>query len=75
MLGCDIRKPEKVLLTSNVDYKVEKLFKFENCMLYKFNDGSNKVYFSNCGDVKSHFTRQIGKIIKHESIQTIRVNK
>lgn len=33
---------------NNKDYKIEYLFAHDGCKMYKFQDGFNWIYFSNC---------------------------
>jgi hypothetical protein len=43
------------------DFLVSKLFKYENCTLYRFMDDGSWHYFSNCGEVESNRTESCGK--------------
>jgi hypothetical protein len=44
-----IQKPiNEQLAKNNKDYKIQYLFAHDGCKLYKFSDGSNWIYFSNC---------------------------
>lgn len=44
------------------DFRVELLFSKDECSVYRFRDGSNIHYYTNCkGTVSSTKTRQCGK--------------
>lgn len=46
--SCTI-KVDKSQKESVGNFKVERLFAYEGCTAYRFNDGSRYVYYTNCG--------------------------
>lgn len=54
-LSCNHRIPvSRVTPENNKTYRVDFLFEYDGCKVYRFNDYGNYVYFTNCnGDVSS----------------------
>jgi Domain of unknown function (DUF4884) len=47
--GCTIQKPvSSSKANNNHDYTVKYLFEYGGCKVYRFLDGGNTVYFTNC---------------------------
>lgn len=63
ILGCsddEEQLPKIKLNTDNADYKVLVLFEVDGCKVYRFRDGWNDRYFTNCqGNVS--WTEKRGK--------------
>lgn len=60
--SCSPKKSTPVIVQdAQDDFRVSKLFKYENCTLYRFMDDGNWHYFSNCGEVESNRTESCGK--------------
>lgn len=52
--GCS-QDGTKVETKENIaDFEVVKLFKTDGCTVYRFYDGGNKHYFTNCGQTMSN---------------------
>lgn len=53
-------------VTENSNYEVTKLFTYEGCAVYRFND-SRTIYYVNCGRKQSvQWTRNCGKNCYYE---------
>lgn len=54
LTGCFLTRPVKPVATNapenNQDYKVDYLFEFEGCKVYRFYDRGNYVYYTNCSN-------------------------
>lgn len=49
LMGCTVQKPvSTVTPKNNRFYEVEYLFEHDGCKIYRFQDGANRVYFTNC---------------------------
>jgi hypothetical protein len=46
LAGCS--KPAETSTAVGVEFVVDKLFTHEGCTVYRFSDGGNKRYFTNC---------------------------
>lgn len=46
LLGCS--KPAETSTAAGVEFVVDKLFTHEGCTVYRFSDGGNKRYYTNC---------------------------
>lgn len=74
MTGCSGAALE-ISQTTNKDYKLEKLFEAEGCVVYRFFDG-NAVYFTTCsGRTQSEHAVSNGKITYNVMDQTISETK
>lgn len=52
-------------------FQLELLFEEDGCKVYRFLDGENYVYWSNCtGSIESRSERQIGRTIRTEKTQS-----
>lgn len=45
--GCT-GKPLEILNTNNPDFKVQRLFEVDGCKIYRFVNGGDAHYFTNC---------------------------
>lgn len=69
--SCSVQRPVSVAVPANNNsYKVEYLFEHEGCRVYRFEDGSRYVYFTNCQGEAIHVTdstttRNTTRIIKN----------
>jgi hypothetical protein len=61
-------KPDAVLQSTNVEYKVDKLFTVDGCNVYRFYDDGSK-YFTNCKGGVNYDVRH-GKTTSHETTPT-----
>jgi hypothetical protein len=49
LAGCTIQQPiSSVTPKNNRSYEVEYLFEHDGCRVYRFQDGTTWVYFTNC---------------------------
>jgi hypothetical protein len=48
LTGCS--KPAETSTSVGREFVVDKLFTHEGCTVYRFSDGGNKRYFTNCSD-------------------------
>lgn len=55
LVGCSKREPEERAETSNQHYKVDRLFDFEGCVMYRFYDKTEWHYYVNCKDHPSNW--------------------
>lgn len=65
LAGCS--KPAETSTTVGVEFTVDKLFTHEGCTVYRFTDGGNARYYTNCQGSTSwqescgkSCTRQVG---------------
>lgn len=71
--GCH-GNPQEV--TKNGDFKVEFLFEHDGCKMYRFNDGGQYVYWSNCkGTVEEEVTYNSNKQTYTYKVQSITTQK
>lgn len=47
LYGCSV-EPEQVEKTSNQNIKVDFLFEKDGCRVYRFTDGGQNIYWTNC---------------------------
>jgi hypothetical protein len=66
-LGCTPKIVTPVDVQDSKDnFEVVKLFRKDNCTLYRFYDSGNKHYFSDCGEVETNWSESCGKnCIRH----------
>ena len=57
LAGCG--KPAETSTAVGKEFVVDKLFTHEGCTVYRFYDGGNSRYYTNCGSTA--WTRQCGK--------------
>ena len=57
LAGCS--KPAETSTAVGAEFVVDKLFTHEGCTVYRFSDGGNARYYTNCGSTA--WTRQCGK--------------
>lgn len=49
LTGCSVQEPiSKINPKSNPAYEIEFLFEYDGCKVYRFQDGSTWVYYTNC---------------------------
>lgn len=61
LVGCQ-EKAERVLVSTNSNFEVEKLFTVDGCSVYRFEDGGRSVYFTNCnGSAETSHIESCGK--------------
>lgn len=72
LASCETKQVEEVKTSTNPTYKVEKLFTVDGITVYRFEDNSRYVYFTNrTGNVEYTRTHHAGKVVKRERVQTI----
>lgn len=65
LAGCG--KPAETSTAVGAEFVVDKLFTHEGCTVYRFSDGGNARYYTNCGSTA--WTRQCGKgCVRQEGI-------
>ena len=65
LTGCG--KPAETSTAVGKEFVVDKLFTHEGCTVYRFSDGGNARYYTNCGSTA--WTRQCGKgCVRQEGI-------
>ena len=70
--GCETKQVEEVKTSTNPTYRVEKLFTVDGITVYRFEDNSRYVYFTNrAGNVEYTRTYRAGNVVKKERVQTI----
>lgn len=47
LLACTAKQPESTT-AAGIEFKVDKLFTHDGCTVYRFVDGGNYRYFTNC---------------------------
>lgn len=73
IFGCAGHAKESV---QDGDFKIELLFEKDGCKMYRFKDGGNYIYWSDCsGKTSYEHTVLIGKTIYTVSKQSITTNK
>jgi hypothetical protein len=59
LISCSAKQPESTT-AAGVDFKVDKLFTHDGCTVYRFVDGGNYRYFTNCQG-STNWTENCGK--------------
>lgn len=68
-IGC---KEEAVSSEKVGEFKVEFLFEHDGCKVYRFMDGRNYIYYSDCrGQIHSEYTTRSGERHHTNHIQSI----
>lgn len=72
LASCETKQVEEVKTSTNPTYKVEKLFTVDGITVYRFEDNSRYVYFTNrTGNVEYTRTHRAGKVVTTERVQTM----
>ena len=71
IVGCS-KTPVETRSTNNVDVKVDLLFEYDGCKVYRFSDAGSNHYFARCpdGSVSTSYDISEGKHTRPEEIAT-----
>lgn len=72
LTGCKLPEEPERIKTDNPNFTVEKLFTVDGITVYRFNDNTHKIYFTNkTGSVQYEYRRRAGKASSTVRVQTI----